>query len=373
MKLTLFPRRRTVRTVSLYSAVAVLLGAAGLRVPARAQSGTTLPPNTIAPYVVCNYVRPTGNVMPLIGYDSSYASPQTLIPGTPVNSFMPGGILGQPEVFEPGTDTYPFVVAFSAFFTPVLTYTLDGHKVTITADLPPCNAPYFVPAPPLSFAGPGTYPSQYLGQITNSPAVGPGLTVIAAPVSSSANLSFSNLTYSATQPTGVPISPAQPQFLYGDVTVGPGPSFSTGVLLAVNSGTTQVALGMDTVSATEPAASTAGCAANVTAGLQVTSGLPVQLFGTEIWTQLLRIKNTSGAAISGPIEVALTGLSSNAKLFTASGNGTCPGIAGAPYIFITNGLAANAYGAVVLTFTNSQIPSSAIQYTPVFVAGGSQI
>jgi hypothetical protein len=116
-----------------------------------------------------------------------------------------------------------------------------------------------------------------------------------------------------------------------------------------------------------------GCSTDVTSSVSGKVVLPVQLLGSQIWTQTVTFTNISGKTISGPITLALNNLSPNAKLFTAGGTGNCPGITGAPYIFVTDSLAPNANAAVVLTFTNTQVPTTAITYAPVILSGGTKL
>ena len=130
---------------------------------------------------------------------------------------------------------------------------------------------------------------------------------------------------------------------------------------------------MAQVTTSGSAPDTAGCAADVTGALALRSNIPTQLLGTDIYTQLVMVQNTSGKPITGAIQLALTNLSPNARLFNATGTGTCPAIAGAAYVTLTNGIAPAAYASVVLVYTNSMVPSAAISYTPVVLAGGSRL
>ena len=340
----------------------------------------------VTPFELCQTYNPlSGKLNSVLSYDNTNSNVQRLEPGSLSNYFTPGEFdLGQPSFFFPGTDHDLFAIDFRTSDTDKLVWLLSPYqgaplqletKLPIfVSSAPPCTPSYFQPAPTLVFSGPGTYTHQLLGQLTFSNS---GFTAKIYPFANGSNLSFTNLawtTNSSYTSNGVTSYQQPVQFLYGDVTVGPGNAATTNLLVQVSdAGGRQVALGTDTVQFSGTPANTAGCPTDVTSSVQGTKSAPVQLFGTQIWTQLVTIKNTSGVAIPGPIQLALTNLSGNARLFTAAGTGSCPGFEGAPYIPITNGLAPNANGAVVLTFTNSTVPTTAITYTPVVVAGGSRL
>jgi hypothetical protein len=82
-----------------------------------------------------------------------------------------------------------------------------------------------------------------------------------------------------------------------------------------------------------------------------------------VWTATLTVKNTSGASIAGPIEVALTKLPANVTMVNGAGTRN-----GDPYVTVSPGaLAAGASASAMIQFNN---PSSGfIDFTPVTYSG----
>jgi predicted extracellular nuclease len=81
------------------------------------------------------------------------------------------------------------------------------------------------------------------------------------------------------------------------------------------------------------------------------------------WSGTLSITNTSGAAISGPLQIALNGLPSGVTLVNASGSRS-----GVPYLSAnTSSLAAGATLTVTVNFTKTG--TAAISYTPQVFSG----
>ncbi|MYM65276.1 ExeM/NucH family extracellular endonuclease [Pseudoduganella sp. FT55W] len=81
------------------------------------------------------------------------------------------------------------------------------------------------------------------------------------------------------------------------------------------------------------------------------------------WTGTLSITNTSGAALTGPLQIALSGLPSGVNLVNASGKRS-----GVPYITAnTSSLAAGATLTVPVTFTKTG--TAAISYTTQVYSG----
>jgi Divergent InlB B-repeat domain len=76
-----------------------------------------------------------------------------------------------------------------------------------------------------------------------------------------------------------------------------------------------------------------GCAADVSSSVSITRGGYVLNLGTLRYTQTVTLTNTSGNTITGPISLVLTGLSSNAALYNATGltDADFPP-AGSPYV-----------------------------------------
>jgi predicted extracellular nuclease len=102
---------------------------------------------------------------------------------------------------------------------------------------------------------------------------------------------------------------------------------------------------------------------DVTASVKaVPSGL-VFARATNQWTGTLTITNTSGAALSGPLQLSLGGLPAGVTLVNASGNRS-----GVPYITAnTSSLAAGASLTVPVTF--SKTGTAAISYTTQVFSG----
>jgi predicted extracellular nuclease len=103
--------------------------------------------------------------------------------------------------------------------------------------------------------------------------------------------------------------------------------------------------------------------ADVTASVKaVASGL-VFARATNQWTGTLTITNTSGAALSGPLQLSLGGLPAGVTLVNASGNRS-----GVPYITAnTSSLAAGASLTVPVSF--SKTGTAAISYTTQVFSG----
>jgi hypothetical protein len=362
-----------VRLCALFSAIAGTVAAA--------QWVTHPDPGDLHPYAVCYTYNPrTSKVQYVLGYTSTFTKAEYFEPGTVGNFFTPGEAdIGQPGTFYPGTDNDYSVISFNNDDSDFLIQVLDGSKLVLQLNngIPPCRPPLFVPGPALAYTAAGTYPSQYLG--STSTLYGPTLTATALPLTNAAGIAVTNVHATSTPPSGYS-NPADPsgsaltnQFFYADVTVAPGPPASTDLLVDLMSNGIQLALGSTPITFSGVAQDATGCPTDVTMKVQGTVAAARVIIGTSIWTQIVTFKNTSGQAINGPIQLALTNLSPNARLFTATGTGTCPSIASVPYITVTNGLPVNGIAAVVLTFTNSGIPSTAITYTPVIVAGGTRL
>lgn len=114
------------------------------------------------------------------------------------------------------------------------------------------------------------------------------------------------------------------------------------------------------------------CAADVTNSVSRILGGFRQNLITGRWQQTVMLTNTSGAAIQGPVSIALQGLSSNATLYNSSGVTQCAAPAGRPYVRVNlsggTWLSGQALTAT-LEFVNNT-PGQAITYTPRILAGG---
>ena len=87
------------------------------------------------------------------------------------------------------------------------------------------------------------------------------------------------------------------------------------------------------------------------------------------FTQTVTLKNTGSSAVSGPVSLALDGLSSNAALFNKTGVTSLVTPAGSPYLTISAGdMPAGASVTVTLEFTTSD-PGKPITYTTRVLAG----
>ena len=77
---------------------------------------------------------------------------------------------------------------------------------------------------------------------------------------------------------------------------------------------------------------TAACVASVTASVTIDQDEIVYNPGIQRFMQIVRVANTSGAAINGPFTLVLDGLGSNAILANASGKTACVVLGGRPLI-----------------------------------------
>ncbi|HEX4808880.1 MAG TPA: hypothetical protein VH325_08120 [Bryobacteraceae bacterium] len=97
----------------------------------------------------------------------------------------------------------------------------------------------------------------------------------------------------------------------------------------------------------------AGCAQDVTNSVSVTSRRAWPASNSN-----LTIQNTSETDLAGPISIAVTGLPAGFSLAQAAGTGTCPGIAGAPYLNLPAGLAAGQTATISLDLSGpSRMPA----------------
>lgn len=115
------------------------------------------------------------------------------------------------------------------------------------------------------------------------------------------------------------------------------------------------------------------CAGDITGKVSLTVGGFRQNLVTGRWQQTVTLTNTSGAAIQGPVMVALQSLSANASLFNANGVTQCAVPGGRPYVRFNLGAAPSLLAGQTVTatldFVNST-SSQAITYSPRVLAGG---
>src|SRR5205809_674636 len=94
-------------------------------------------------------------------------------------------------------------------------------------------------------------------------------------------------------------------------------------------------------------------------------------YATGRWYQTLTLKNTSGGAITGPVSLLLTNLSSNARLTNATGVTTAVGPLGTPYLNLDLGVSGiwAAGQTLIVTLEFTRLDSQAITYDTRFLAG----
>ncbi len=112
------------------------------------------------------------------------------------------------------------------------------------------------------------------------------------------------------------------------------------------------------------------CAVNLTASVAITrSGFRLNN-ATKRWVQTVSVRNTSGSPITGPLSLAIDGLSANAALAAQAGSTACGTPLNSPFVNVnvTGGtLAAGASAAITLEFLNPT--NQAIVYVTRILAG----
>ena len=228
-----------------------------------------------------------------------------------------------------------------------------------------CVPPTFITAP-LAYSAAGTYSSQYLGALQGGSLNGTA-SATANLVGMSAGVTVTNVTLSTKAPSQV-TQGGLGLYLYGDVRIDPTAAAGTaGLLMHIAQEGVQVMTAVDTLQVLSATAE--ACQQDVTSQLQVTSTPAVPMFNTQLYTQVVTLKNMGGTDLKGPVLLGLRNLSANAQLFAGNGPLPCGANAGVPYQFAGNGLASGASTRVVLTFTNSLVPQAAVAYQPVVLAG----
>lgn len=232
-----------------------------------------------------------------------------------------------------------------------------------------CGPPTFTPATSLTFPGPGTYTGQFLGKLTSSQPL-TGETIQSVVLGGIRGITLSNLSLTTTPPGGA--APDGGQYLYGDIAVTNPAALAAGVLLTLYQGDTQVMNVLDIINL--QGSGQTGCATDVTASVSIkTINAPAPVSNSDIWISVLRVTNITASTLTGPIELSLANLSENAGLFARAGIGVCPGNSGQPYRFVAKTLKPGESVDLLVSFTNSAIPSTKITYTPRVLAGGSQL
>ena len=121
--------------------------------------------------------------------------------------------------------------------------------------------------------------------------------------------------------------------------------------------------GNTTYSAARPVIQTLTAYADVSSQVSVTVSAFARNHLTGIWSATLTVTNTSAAAISGPIEVSIGNLSSDATMVNMSGTH-----AGLPYDTLSTGaLGAGASASVLLQFSNPS--NGSITFTTATFSG----
>lgn len=114
------------------------------------------------------------------------------------------------------------------------------------------------------------------------------------------------------------------------------------------------------------------CASNVSEQVTVTRGAFVLNRATNRFQQTVTLRN-NGAAIGGPVSLALDGLSANASLFNQNGATACTSPAGSPYVNVNVGgdniLSTGETVTVLLDFANPT--KAAIAYSTRVLGAGS--
>jgi hypothetical protein len=110
-------------------------------------------------------------------------------------------------------------------------------------------------------------------------------------------------------------------------------------------------------------------AANVSGQVKVTQTGFGRNRATGIWSATMTVTNTSGSAITGPVQVVLTNLTPGVTMTNNTGMFVGPPYNGSPFITVSvPNLAAGAAVNVLIQFTD---PSNGfINYTPVTFSGG---
>jgi hypothetical protein len=115
---------------------------------------------------------------------------------------------------------------------------------------------------------------------------------------------------------------------------------------------------------------TAVCASDVTAGLSVVRGGFVYNPGTGLFSQTVKLTNTTSASIAGPIYFAIDQLSSVATVTNPSGSTACaPPLDRVTVAVTTDGLTPGGSVTVLLLFSNPT--HGAITYNARVLAGSS--
>ena len=247
-----------------------------------------------------------------------------------------------------------------------------GHATAQALCTNNCPPPVFTSAPSLNLPGPGIYRSQFLGSFSSLPNQPAGSNVLKSVIFGAPGAFTIASTYlSATGPAGGTRADSTAVYAYGDISVVTAIAPPSLLLLNLSQSGVQLITGFDRLNIAS-ATVTTGCAANVTPNVQISVAPPLQLFGTQLWTNVVTVQNTSGSPINGPLQLIVFGPSDNARLFGPTGTATCAGIAGSAFQTIAqSSLAPNSSIKVVLTFTNTGIPSTNITFTPLLFAGGS--
>ncbi len=149
------------------------------------------------------------------GFDENY-----FVVGNPVEPppphYFPIGFVGNYRIPVNGLyQSWVLEGQTATIYAPGNTQGSNGAEVTPTRTCPPA----FVPAANLDFTQPGTYPSQFLGQVNaGPPANQQGIVTTIAAFSFDPHLTITNLTYVPNDPAN-PTGDLNPNSIYGDITL----------------------------------------------------------------------------------------------------------------------------------------------------------
>ena len=187
-------------------------------------------------------------------YLSTEANDLTVNYGLLFGNFLSPGVQvsgNQPDVFHPGySQTFSLPTQYSQ-----VTWFLAGNMATVTPigvndyttgdPLPPSPtcAPAFIPSTSLSFTQPGTYTQQYLGQVDSGPRAAADVQFAVRAISGDPNITYANLAY-VPNDTANPTGSANPNSIYGDITVAYGAKSVSAVRLQLATNGTVVMKGL---------------------------------------------------------------------------------------------------------------------------------
>jgi hypothetical protein len=367
--------------------VTIILPSSGTRVPYLYRNGawtdlnTLLPPDagftlqyatainnkgwitgigsTSSPFITQQgYVMVPPNRAPVASDGSVQTNEDTAVTGTlsasdadgdPLTfSVVTNGVNGSVVITNPATGAFTYTPNANAngidtFQLKVNDGALDSNIATITISIVPINdAPV---------ASNGTATVTAGGSVSGS--------FLASDIDSS-NLTYSIVT-NASKGTAAVTNAATGSFTY---IANQNSSGTDSFTFMANDG------GLDSNVATVTVTISPACAANISASVSITQGMPKLDRKTGRYTQSVTLKNNDGT-VAGPLSLVLDGLSANATLFNATGTTGCVAPTGTPYINVgvgTDGFfGTREKVSVTLEFQNPS--GQTISYTPRVLVG----